>query len=114
MKFRFIGDPRNNFDGPDVLEKFDHIFTRSDWTEVTDDFVIRKLLGSSHYESDASMDADPAIKAVSDEREALIKDAEDLGIAVDRRWSNLTLSAKIKESRLSRPYSLEGMDENDA
>lgn len=112
MKFRFIGDPRNGGSGPDILEKFDHVFTRSDWTEVTDEFVIRKLLGSDHFEGDGSIETDPAIKAVGDERETLIAEAESLGISVDRRWSNLTLRMKIRESRLSKPYSFEGMDEN--
>jgi hypothetical protein len=106
MKFRWIGDPRNNFDGPDIIEKFDHVFTRTDWTDVEDKSVIAKLIGHSHFESAASVKADaiPAIPAnppkpvITDEREALIRDAEELGIAVDRRWSNLTLSAKIREA----------------
>jgi hypothetical protein len=97
MKFRFIGDPNHNGSGPDILEKFDHVFTRSDWTDVEDKEAIRKLLGHSHFESfcDSTF---PAKLAISDEREALIRDAEELGIVVDRRWSNLTLSSKIKEA----------------
>jgi hypothetical protein len=52
MKFRFIGDPRNNGSGPDAFVKFDLAFSRDEWTEVDDPSVIRKLLGSDHYEAE--------------------------------------------------------------
>lgn len=96
MKFRFIGDPNNNGSGTDMIEKWEHVFNRSDWTEVQDAWVIRKLLGHSHFESAGAVPV--ASPVVTDEREALIRDAEELGIAVDRRWSNLTLSSKIREA----------------
>lgn len=93
MKFRFIGDPRNNFSGPDRFEKFGLQFSRTDWTEVTDKSLIAKLLNSSHYENGGAF-AEPA----HDEREALIADAQSLGVDVDRRWSNATISAKIQQA----------------
>ncbi len=79
-----------------MIEKWEHVFNRVDWTEVEDAAVIRKLLGHSHFESAGAFPV--AAPVVSDEREALIRDAEELGIAVDRRWSNLTLSSKIREA----------------
>jgi hypothetical protein len=100
MKFRFIGDPRDNGSGPETVERFDHVFTRYGWTDVQDKEAVRKLLGHSHFES-FSDSTFPAKLAISDEREALIREAEELGIAVDRRWSNLTLSAKIREALAS-------------
>jgi len=112
MKFRWIGDPNHDFSGPDVIEKWEHVFNRVDWTEVKDAEIIRKLLGHSHFESAGAFPVPDPAPVVSDERESLIREAEELGIAVDRRWSNLTLSAKIRESRQSRPYSGEGLDED--
>lgn len=98
MKFRFIGDPKDSFSGPSKVETLGHVFTREDWTEVSDKYAIDKLLGHSHFESGGAFSPVPEAPAVPDEREELIKDATSLGILVDRRWSNQTLSAKIAEA----------------
>lgn len=50
MRFRFVGDPRNNGDGPDEFEKFGHVFSRDSWTDVDDPFVIGKMLNNPHFE----------------------------------------------------------------
>lgn len=95
MRFRFIGDPANKFDGPDELTKFDHSFSRFSWTDVRDPWVIAKLSGNAHFEAAA----DDISTDGGDPREALIAEAEGLGIDVDRRWSNATLERKIGEAR---------------
>lgn len=103
MKFRFIGDPAHNFDGPDAFEKFGLNFSRSEWTEVDDKWVISKLLGNAHFEvMSASMSGLVAPAPVDAGREALIAQAEALGVSVDRRWSNATLMLKISEAKAAR------------
>jgi hypothetical protein len=56
MRFRFVGDPRNNGDGPEEFEKFEHSFSRDKWTEVDDQFVIGKLINSRHFEAEIASD----------------------------------------------------------
>jgi hypothetical protein len=51
MKFRFIGDPNHNGDGPGRIEKWGHSFNRVDWTEVEDETIIAKLKKHSHFEA---------------------------------------------------------------
>lgn len=51
-KFRFIGDPRANGHGPDEQELFGVVFSRSDWTEVSDE-VAEKAARHSHLEQKA-------------------------------------------------------------
>lgn len=106
MKFRFIGDPRNNFSGPDALEKFGLHFNRTEWTEVSDARVISKLLGHSHFESAGAFPKTgaPHVEAAAgDPREALIAEAEAIGIDVDRRWSNATIRKHIDGRRNENP-----------
>jgi hypothetical protein len=104
MKFRFIGDPKNGFSGPDAFEKFGLNFSRSEWTDVDDPVFVAKLLGSDHYEhagAFAPASAVPVLFAKNEDerRAALVSEAEALGIDVDGRWSNATLERKINEAR---------------
>lgn len=106
MKFRFVGDPRNNFSGPDALEKFGLNFNRTEWTEVSDAAVAAKLIGHSHFESAGAFPDAPAhnVETVGgDPREALIAEAEAFGIDVDRRWSNATIRKHIDGRRNENP-----------
>ena len=61
--FRFIGDPRDNFSGPDIIE-FDGVkIDRREFTTVPDDMA-EKLRGNNHFEefrgvTPAQFDASP-------------------------------------------------------
>lgn len=59
MKFRFIGDPKDNFSGPETMIFRDYTFPRDVWVTIKDAGIIEKLTGHSHYES-ASEDEKPA------------------------------------------------------
>ena len=50
MLFKFIGDPRNKGDGPDVLRMYGHRFDKNgDPVDVTDPVFIGKLEGNRHF-----------------------------------------------------------------
>jgi hypothetical protein len=48
--FKFIGDPRNEGEGPKTISLFGHDFDRDHAVEVKDAAAIRKLEGNSHFE----------------------------------------------------------------
>lgn len=52
MRFRFIGDPRNGGDGPDVVTLGDYEIGRVDFVAVTDEALALKLAGNGHFECD--------------------------------------------------------------
>lgn len=52
MKFRFIGDPRDNFSGAAEITVHGIKFNRKDWTDVDDPKIAEKLLTHTHFESD--------------------------------------------------------------
>lgn len=64
-RYRFIGDPLDGFDGPDRFEWMGVEFSRDEWADVSDPFMIAKLDGHSHYEreEDASDDGDEPSQA---------------------------------------------------
>jgi hypothetical protein len=49
-RFRFIGDPRHDGDGPDVLRAHGYAFPKGEAVEVTDEAVAARLAKSSHFE----------------------------------------------------------------
>ena len=51
MRFRFIGDPKDNFSGPDVAEFYGMKFPRGEWVEVPEGPAREKLKIKSHYEA---------------------------------------------------------------
>ncbi len=50
MRVRFIGDPNDNFSGPDHLKCWGVEFVKGEWTEVEDERFARH----SHFETKAS------------------------------------------------------------
>ncbi len=54
MKFRFIGDPNDNYSGPDVLEMFGMKFPRDKWVEVPEGRDSEKLSNNAHFDTDFS------------------------------------------------------------
>lgn len=72
MKARFIGDPNDDFSGPQVLTSWGQSFEFGVWTDVTSDLGA-KAATHSHFEVDANDDgeADPSIDAVRAELDAL-------------------------------------------
>jgi hypothetical protein len=61
MRARFIGDPRDNFSGPDVLTCWGVEFVKGEWTEVDDP----RFASHSHFEVDEGGVAAPAEKPVA-------------------------------------------------
>lgn len=67
QKFRFIGDPRDDFSGPDEIQVFGLSFNRKTWTEVLDPAIAAKLAKHSHFEAwaEAAPAPKPAAKTES-------------------------------------------------
>lgn len=51
-KFRFIGDPNDDYSGPRVLKILDLEFPRDEWVEVPEGAVADKLDGHNHFDAD--------------------------------------------------------------
>jgi len=51
MKARFIGDPNDNFSGPDVFPLRGVTFLKDKWTSVADVALFEKLLTHNHFET---------------------------------------------------------------
>lgn len=51
-RYRFIGDPQDGYQGPDLFMWQGIEFSRDEWAEVTDPDFIAKLDGNSHFERD--------------------------------------------------------------
>lgn len=51
MKARFIGDPNDNFSGPDVFPLRGVTFLKDKWTSVADEALFAKLQTHNHFET---------------------------------------------------------------
>lgn len=51
MKARFIGDPRDNFSGPDLFPLRGVVFVKNEWTSVADEALFAKLQAHNHFET---------------------------------------------------------------
>lgn len=51
-RFRFIGDPGNDGEGPPEIVMYGVSFNRTDWSEVSDAEAIRRLSNHTHFQSD--------------------------------------------------------------
>lgn len=62
MRAKFIGDPRNGGEGPNVTTILGKTFRKDQWTPIDSEKVFRKLEGNSHFatEAGANDDADQA------------------------------------------------------
>jgi hypothetical protein len=47
--FVFVGDPNDNWSGPDVIEVHGHTFTRGEPTEVADAKIAEKFAKHTHF-----------------------------------------------------------------
>lgn len=54
MRARFIGDPNDDYSGPDVLHMMGKSFPRDEWVEIDDDDVARKIEGNTHFDVEYS------------------------------------------------------------
>lgn len=61
-KYRFIGDPNDNFSGPDVIDWQGFSVARDGWTEIPDEYAA-KLAGNTHFEMKAQKASEPAPEA---------------------------------------------------
>lgn len=64
MRVRFVGNPANGFDGPDVLPLFGVEFVKGEWTEV-DASVFARLSRHSHFAVEGE---DEALSQIAPER----------------------------------------------
>lgn len=51
MKARFIGDPNDNYSGPDVFPLRGVTFLKDKWTSVADEALFAKLQTHNHFET---------------------------------------------------------------
>jgi hypothetical protein len=64
MKAKFIGDPNDNFSGPQSFTAYGGLkIEKGKWVEVKDPDVFRKLEGHTHYETQGSADDAAVAKA---------------------------------------------------
>lgn len=103
MKFRFIGDPRHGGEGPASVDVGGVEIGRVEFVRVPH-AIAAKLAGNNHFESMADSDkpsapaprSEPA--AANPDKEALIAQAEALGVDVDRRWGVPRLVDEISKA----------------
>jgi hypothetical protein len=59
-RFKFIGDPRDNYSGPEVLRMFGRDFPRDKWVEVEEGEFCEKLESHSHFDADFAKELEMA------------------------------------------------------
>jgi len=81
MRARFIGDPNDNFSGPNVLESYGETFVKNEWASVPET-VARKLASHSHFEVQEAADPNDLnslkvaeLKAIAEDRGVDLGDA---------------------------------------
>jgi hypothetical protein len=117
-RFRFIGDPRDNFSGPDVMEYELYTFPRDVWVTIKDPRLIAKLSGHSHYEADFGKAVEPAPIALPPEPafEEEPNDSEELYLAkgprglwyVKRGGKRVSSGFHTEDEALSELHTLSG------
>ena len=100
MRARFIGDPRDNWGGPELLPWLGVTFRKGEWIEVSDE-VAGRLSGHSHFEVEAAdeaipPDADPITDWRTLDKAALDAYAAALGVKLDRRRSLENMQADFE------------------
>jgi len=121
-KAKFIGDPNDNFSGPDSFEWEGLEFSRTEWTEVPDEMALR-LFKHNHYECERSLSSkshiqvEPtyshtvpegihgysvSIQDIADSdptKERLVSEASALGLQIDGRWGLARLQRTVEAAR---------------
>ena len=117
-RFRFIGDPNDNFSGPSPFTWEGFVFSRTEWTDVPDDLALR-LVENNHYEcewthplagngsallmQDVSETEESFVSGMAsndiDVRDRLINEAGALGLQIDGRWGLTRLQKTVDEAR---------------
>jgi hypothetical protein len=59
-RFKFIGDPRDNFSGPEVLRMFGRDFPRDKWVDVDEGEICEKLESHTHFDADFAKELEAA------------------------------------------------------
>lgn len=112
-KFRFIGDPNDNLSGPDVLEMFGMKFPRDRWVHVPEGRECEKLSGNAHFDADygdeiatdgSLIEPGPKRKVVATDAkmDALLAEADAVGLKVDGRWSKARLEGEISAAKIAK------------
>lgn len=126
MEARFIGDPNDEFSGPEALTMYDTRFPKGEWVDVAHLSAAQfaKLVGNGHFQAvpgvaDRSEPApapasepvaldpyippapDPAPEPVvgSEAKSALIAELKRLGAAYDARWGVPKLEQALEKAR---------------
>lgn len=98
MQVRYIGDPAENFDGPQVIEQYDISFVKNEFVEVPDDHPqAQKFKGNRTFEVKGSdrpkVDVDP-----EDDVQELRDELERRGVKFHHREKADSLRAKLSKS----------------
>jgi hypothetical protein len=100
MKFRFIGDPRQNGDGPLAIRMYGLVFVKDgDPVEVSDPGQAAKLAGNGHFEAPAP--AEPAMPdpTGADMRARLLTLSKDdlEALALERYGANIDKRKSVEK-----------------
>lgn len=78
MRARFIGDPNDDYSGPDVLIMGGREYPRDQWVEIEDDAVASRIEGNSHFDVDYGKDPFAAFVEYVSPREELATDGSPI------------------------------------
>lgn len=85
-KFKYVGDPRNKFDGPETTEQFGYKWVKGEVTEVREETdeekaLVEKISRHSHFvnmaDSKKTADASAQMDALEKGKQARAKANED-------------------------------------
>lgn len=96
---RFIGDPRNDGDGPAVLALWDHSFPKGEWVGVTDAGLFARLVTNNHFETRTGKAAKAAEPVKQDDPDLVIPQRgapEPVVSEVPANWRELHHSTRIR------------------
>ncbi len=96
MRARYIGDPLDNFAGPDEIDYFGLAFKKGEWTKVPADFPkADKLRGNQTFEVEGGEKTDFEA-AEADEKKRLQGILKARGVSYGPNTSVNTLVAKVE------------------
>ena len=80
---------------PAAVEWLGHTFPANVSVEVSSAHILRKAIGNPFFEVDGEVPPSPE----PDEKDALLVEAEALGIETDKRWGVTRLKAEIEKAK---------------
>lgn len=108
MEARFIGDPRNDGEGPAGIVLWGHSFPKGVWTDVHSADLFRRLRGNSHFETREGKAAKVAEPVIGPPAEAAPEVAEEGGIPAN--WRELHWKQRVKLAQTLDPDMAESIN----